>query len=59
MNTKDASVAKILAELGLSKHDKQLTDEEEYAWRYATDADFRFSEDIKKTFAQPQSTEKK
>lgn len=59
MNKKDASVAKILAELGMSKHDKPFNEEEEYAWKYATDADFRFAEDIKKTFTQPQSTEKK
>lgn len=56
MNTKDAAVAKILAELGLSK-EKSFTDDEEYAWKYATDADFRYSEDIKKTFAPTQTTE--
>ena len=59
MDKKDASVAKILAELGLGKYKEDtLTDEDEYAWKYATDADFRFAEDVKKTYSQPQSTEK-
>ena len=56
MNKKDAAVAKILAELGLVK-EKPLTEEEELALKYATDAEYRFVEDTKRIFSQPHNNE--
>jgi len=56
MNKKDAAVAKILAELKLTK-EKPLTEDEELVLKYATDADYRFSEDTKKVFSQPHNNE--
>lgn len=58
MNKKDASIIKILAELNSDKND-ELSEDDEYAWKYATDADFRFAEDVKRAFDTTQPTEKK
>ena len=59
MNKNDASVIKILAELGLGKETKSLTPDEEELYRYATDDDYRFTQDVKKVYSQPQTNEKK
>ena len=56
MNKKDAAVAKILAELNLTK-EKSLTEEEELALKYATDAEYRFVVDAKNVFSQPHKDE--
>jgi len=56
MNKNDATVIKILTELGLRK-EVPLTEEQEYELRYATDEEFRFNENIKRVFAQPHTKE--
>ena len=56
MNKKDAHVFKILTELG-HINPAPLTESEEYALRYATDADFKNAEDIKNLLDQPQPRE--